>query len=269
MRIETLREQTGDLIEELRTHRLYSLLREPDDLRSFMRTHVFCVWDFMTLLMSLRQRLGGSTLPWIPRGAPEDRRLLNEIVRDEESDEVPGGRVLSHFELYLEAMTAAGADRIPIDAVVASVARGSSLGAALASVTLPGGVRPFVETTMKLAAEAPLHAIAAVFFSSREAVIPPIFERILERTAEGQGPAWEPFRFYLRRHIEVDDSEHQHAAGRIVEHSCGRVPERWREAVAAAREALEARIALWNVLSDQLAQAGLAQSLSGEGGAAS
>ena len=50
----------------------------------------------------------------IPVGDTLCRRLINEIVLGEESDQFDG-RVLSHFEMYLAAMDQAGADRAPLE----------------------------------------------------------------------------------------------------------------------------------------------------------
>jgi hypothetical protein len=50
------------------------------------------------------------SVPWIPRGEPLCRRLIKEVVLDEESDEIKGVGYLSHFEIYLQAMDQCGAD---------------------------------------------------------------------------------------------------------------------------------------------------------------
>jgi hypothetical protein len=83
-----------------------------------MESHVFAVWDFQSLLKAMQQRLTCTTIPWVPTPDPEARRLVNEIVLDEESDELPEGGAASHFELYLEGMRAAGADTGPIDRMI-------------------------------------------------------------------------------------------------------------------------------------------------------
>ncbi|MFM8636108.1 MAG: DUF3050 domain-containing protein, partial [Planctomycetia bacterium] len=92
------------------SHPLYSRIDSPDRLRRFMEMHVWAVWDFQSLLKAMQQRLTCTSLPWLPTPDPEARRLVNEIVLDEESDELPDGGSASHFELYLESMERAGAD---------------------------------------------------------------------------------------------------------------------------------------------------------------
>src|SRR5262245_22707148 len=90
-----LRARRGMLLE----HPLYCALRTPDDVRTFMAHHVFCVWDFMSLLKALQRRLTCVELPWLPPADPDSCRLVNEIVLGEESDSDGAGGYRSHFEL--------------------------------------------------------------------------------------------------------------------------------------------------------------------------
>ena len=126
----------GDARERLVRHPIYGLVNSAGRLRRFMETHVFAVWDFQSLLKAMQQRLTCTSLPWLPTPDPEARRLVNEIVLDEESDDLPDGRSSSHFELYLDGMRRAGADTGPIDLLVGLLRAGLPLDDALA--TVPG-----------------------------------------------------------------------------------------------------------------------------------
>ena len=105
----------GDARDRLLAHRLYDAVDTADKLRRFMEFHVYAVWDFQSLLKAVQQRLTCTSVPWLPTPDPEARRLINEIVLDEESDALPDGGYASHFEMYLDAMRAAGADTEPVE----------------------------------------------------------------------------------------------------------------------------------------------------------
>jgi len=81
----------GDLVEAVRRHPLYDHIRDTHSLRLLMRTHVFAVWDFQSLLKSLQGSLTCVDVPWLPTVDAEARRFINELVLEEESDAAPGG----------------------------------------------------------------------------------------------------------------------------------------------------------------------------------
>jgi hypothetical protein len=234
--------------ERLVEHRLYRLVDGPDRLRRFMESHVFAVWDFQSLLKALQQQLTCTTLPWLPTPDAEARRLVNEIVLDEESDELPDGGFASHFELYLDGMREAGADTGPIDLLLETLIAGAPLPRALAGCGGPPAALQFVCRSFAVIEAGRPHCLAAAFTYGREDVIPDMFRHLVGSLAEHDA-RWRRFRFYLDRHIEHDDEKHAPACRRIVARLCGDDPQRWREASQTARECLEARIALWDAIA--------------------
>ena len=239
----------GDLRDRLVTHRLYELVDTPARLRWFMEHHVFAVWDFQSLLKALQQRLTCTTVPWVPTADAEARRMINEIVLDEESDELPEGGAASHFELYLDCMDRAGADTAPIGRLVAAIRGGTPLAAALAGCGMPAAALRFVQRSFAVIDSGSTPAIAAAFTYGREDVIPDMFRRIVGSLADGDPARWERFRFYLDRHIEHDEDHHGPLCRRIVARLCGSDAAVWAEAEAAARACLEARLALWDAVA--------------------
>ncbi|MFG0318985.1 MAG: DUF3050 domain-containing protein, partial [Planctomycetota bacterium JB042] len=201
----------------LLAHPVYAAIGDEGAVRRFMETHVFAVWDFQSLLKGLQRAVTCVDVPWVPTGDPEARRFVNEIVLDEESDAAPGGGHLSHFELYLRAMREAGADVGPIDRFVAALRAGTPVESALAAPDVPAGVRPFVDTTLRIARDGAPHEIAAAFAYGREEVIPGMFRRLVDELARAAPSAWETFRDYLERHIGLDADEHGPKARRLVE----------------------------------------------------
>ncbi len=282
-RFEDLSDRLTRRRQGLEFHPLYLRIHEPAALRVFMRTHVFAVWDFMNLAKALQHHLTCMSLPWLPPADPESARFINEIIRDEESDEVRHGYPISHFELYLQAMREEEADTAPIEAFIARLREGASVDEALSQLPLRSSVRDFVSTTMGLARGQP-EEVAAAFLFGREQVIPGMFQRLYDHGAgkgvprgrlgrrvlsarrkldqaltrsrvasRVQGEAGPPraFELYLKRHIELDGEEHGPMGARMLMRLCGEDEERWRSAEAAAVRAMTARQALWDgVLTD-------------------
>jgi hypothetical protein len=241
----------GDCRSRLVGHPIYRLVDSPDRLRRFMEHHIFAVWDFQSLLKALQQRLTCTSIPWVPTTDPEARRLVNEIVLDEESDELPDGGHASHFELYLAAMARAGADTGPITRLLDALRGGESLDHALATCGGPPAALEFVRHSFAIIASEEPHRIVAAFTYGREDVIPDMFRGLVTALAAGD-PAWGPFRFYLERHIAHDDEKHAPVCRRIMARLCGDDAAKWAAASATARACLESRIALWNAITATL-----------------
>jgi hypothetical protein len=241
--LNALEERIHPLRTRLARHPLYASIQSLEALHLFMESHVFAVWDFMSMLKTLQRGLTSVDIPWLPTKNAEARRLINEIVLGEESDQYQG-RAVSHFELYLEAMRAAGANTARIQHVLEQIQRGASIHLALAAAPEPA--RVFTESTFALINRNELYTIAAAFTFGREDLIPDMFRgfvRDLDRTMAGR---LEIFVWYLERHIEVDGEEHGPMALRMVSELCGDDPLRWEQATEAAEAALQARLALWD-----------------------
>jgi hypothetical protein len=207
-----------------------------------MQSHVFAVWDFMSLLKTLQAQLTCTTIPWAPTPFPASRRFINEIVCGEESD-LFEGRPISHFELYLEAMQQAQADTTPIRSLLSDVAHGMFTPSTLDG---PAAANAFVRSTFYVIHSGNLAATAAAFTFGREDVIPDIFRNLVRDLNASNSGDLSKFVWYLDRHIEVDSEDHGPLALRMVADLCANDDYRWEQATLAAEAALEARLALWD-----------------------
>lgn len=203
--IDRLEEQISEARGAVIAHPMYAALDSRHAIRTFLEHHVFAVWDFMSLLKSLQRNLTCVELPWVPTGPTGSRRLINDIVLVEESDELRGGFV-SHFELYVDGMTEAGADTSVISAFIDRLRARRPVLEAIDEVSVPGPAAEFVRLTWGLIESAPVHAQAAAFAFGREDLIPDMFQQVVG-VNERLG-SLDTFVDYLARHIEVDGEEH-------------------------------------------------------------
>ena len=239
---------------ELSAHPIFSEINSLPILQRFMETHVFAVWDFMSLTKRLQQELTCVQLPWLPPQDPQAARLINEIVLGEESDDRVDHSHYSHFELYLDAMREVGASTAAVERFVALQREGVSYDTALQSVEVDPAAANFVRHTLHTALHAPGHSVAAAFLHGRESVIPQMFQRILDDWGIGieQAPT---FRYYLERHIEVDSEDHGPAAEKLLARLVDGDSQREEDVYAAAIAAVQSRIALWDGLRLSMGEA--------------
>ncbi|EKT4524782.1 DUF3050 domain-containing protein [Pseudomonas putida] len=237
--------------QQLSKHPVFSEITSLTALRRFMETHVFAVWDFMSLTKRLQLELTCVSLPWLPPVDPAAARLINEIVLGEESDDRLDHGYYSHFELYLDAMREVGANTTAIEQFVALQQQGIHYLDALQRCGAPDAAQRFVRQTLSVALDAPRHHVAAAFLHGRESVIPTMFQQILDQWEIGSEQA-PTFRYYLQRHIEVDSQDHGPAAERLLAGLVKGDPQRLAEVYQAAITAVDNRMALWDRVRTQL-----------------
>jgi Protein of unknown function (DUF3050) len=251
-RLDQIRVRIAPLRDAVLAHPVYAHIDGLPALRRFMEQHVFAVWDFMSLRKALQRRVCCVDVPWTPPANPAACRLVNQIVLGEESDEDDEGNPASHFDLYRRAMLRCGADTVPIDRLMDELRCGRAIGSAMDNVGLPDPVRRFVDHTFEVIGGGDPCAIASAFTFGREGLLPDVFRRIVKEMGTTHEATLDVFRYYLDRHIEVDDGEHGPMAERLVEDLCGDDPARWRLAEVAAVRSLEARIGLWDGIAARI-----------------
>jgi hypothetical protein len=244
--LDQLRAAIGPLRQSLLAHPLYNDIRSPQALRTFMQHHVFAVWDFMSLLKVMQQRLCCVSVPWIPGAAASEARFVNEIVLGEETDDDGHGGHASHFELYHQAMTAFGAETSTIDCFLDVLQEGRTVHQGLQSARAPSAVQHFVNHTFSEIERGDICRIASAFTFGREDLLPDVFQKIVNELNDEADGSLEGFKYYLRRHIELDGDQHGPMAARLMSSLCGSDASKWHDAEGAAVAALQARLALWD-----------------------
>ncbi len=236
---------------QLQNHRVFSLLQTPQDLALFMSWHVFAVWDFMSLVKKLQHRLSSMNSPWLPPLNPLACRLINDIVLSEESDELPDGSYLSHFEMYLRSMQEIGADTTQINTFIEHLSVTGDIDQAFDAARVSAGIRRFVNHTLIEVNQDNLNRIMGNFFYGREDVIPLMFQSLLEKWQldATQAPM---FVYYLKRHIDLDSDSHGPAALKIIAEITRGQAQDLEQVNTAAESAMLERLHFWDALAHEI-----------------
>jgi len=226
-------------------HPLYHHIQTLRDVQIFMESHVFAVWDFMSLLKTLQNQLTCVRVPWVPMGSASTRFFINEIVLGEESDIDLQGNYTSHFELYLKAMEECGASTECIRHFLTLLQQGISLDEALTVSKAPTAAAQFVNFTFHQIQTTSIHELAALFTYGREDLIPGMFITMVD-SIHRQHQNLHTFIYYLKRHIELDGDHHGQLSAQMTQELVGHNATKQNQVDQIVKAAYEQRIALWN-----------------------
>jgi len=253
MNIETINNKIQPQKEVLLNHSLYEKVKTMADLNSFLETHVYAVWDFMSLLKALQAQLTCTTTPWFATKNPETRYLINEIVLAEETDLTIDGRRQSHYEMYVEAMEACGANTSGMGSFLSEINSLQNIFVAIKQSDLHPNIKAFLDFTFRIIEQGKTHEIAAAFTFGREDVIPSMFTVIL-KNFQANFPKTDLSKliYYFERHIELDADEHGPMAMKMITELCGTDATKWKDVEEVSILALEKRIGLWDAIEEKI-----------------
>ncbi len=251
VQLQYIETELSNLRQQLKDHKLYKTLSQIDDIKIFMESHVYAVWDFMSLLKALQLQFTTVSLPWVPAPHPELARFINEIVHGEESDVNELGEAKSHFEMYIDAMQQIEADTTPITTFIQLIENKIEVLKAAKLVNTSKAVRHFMEFTFKVIDSNKPHLIASAFTFGREDIIPDMFFEIINQN-ETENTSYSKLSYYLKRHIELDGDEHGPIALKMISELCGTDSLKWEEVLNIAKEALNMRLQLWDAIADSI-----------------
>ena len=252
--IENLKIEVSKYRDQLIKHPIYGNIDSINSLKQFMESHVYAVWDFMSLVKKLQMDLTTTTLPWQPPENNAAARLINEIVWGEETDLDKDGKSVSHFEMYLNAMRQINANTQRIEKLLDRLKEGNDIFDTIDEAGLPDYVANFLNFTFRIIEEGKTHKIAAVFTFGREDLIPDMFISMIKRMNIENERKFDQIIYYFERHIEVDGDSHGPMALDMIKNLCGSDPLKWEEAISASRSALQKRISLWDGINLEIIQ---------------
>ena len=208
----------------------------------------------MSLLKALQIQLTCTSVPWFASSMPNTRYLINEIVLAEESDLYIDGRRLSHFEMYLDAMSGMGANTTKMEDFVHQAKASSDIQSVIQEADLDQRIKDFLGFTFSIIQTGKPHQIAAAFTFGREDLIPDMFTSILQELQD-KSPAVDmsKFIYYFQRHIDLDGDEHGPLAMQMITELAGEDEQKWEEMQDVALQALQVRSKLWDAIADKIA----------------
>jgi hypothetical protein len=250
--ITNIQTAIAPLRQTLLNHPVYEQIQSIQELNIFMEHQIFAVWDFMSLVKALQRELTCVEVPWVPKGSPIVRKLINEIVLGVETDTDPDGRPASHYELYLDAMEDTCADTSAMKDLIREISFGKTVPAALANLSVPEAVKNFVQFSFDTIARSKVHEIASLLTFGSEDLIPEDFCRHVEDLDPQQQVTG--LVYYLEHNIKVVAGDYGPMAMQMMVELCGEDETKWEESGIAAVRALEHRVALCDEISSCISE---------------
>ena len=229
------------LKSKLKNHNLYKIINTPEDLKIFCESHVFAVWDFMSLLKKPQNELTSINIPWMPSNNSEVSKLINEIVAGEETDENQDGSATSHYEMYINAIKDIDVDTNLISNQISSL---NDINTIIDDINY--------NINLEIINDDKIHEIASVFTFGREDLIPDMFIPLLEKINSSDKTRIDKLIYYFKRHIEIDGDMHGPMAMKMLSFLCGDDKVKIDESIKASEDALRVRIALWDGIEKKI-----------------
>lgn len=232
-------------------HPLLLRLHEPLALRRFCEHLVFTVWDEMSLLKGLQRRLTCTSVPWMPLPAASPARFVNGFLSAAEHDDTPEGGCASHFELFLQAMAALGADTAPMARLSGLLAEGQPALRALSLAAIPPAAAGFVSRTLETCVLRRTHELAASYALCRLKVVAAVYEQLLLSLGGARAPAHGALVYFIDRALGAR-SRSGESGLLLLSDLCGEEQLAWEEAEACAAASLREWALLFDAIDDGL-----------------
>lgn len=232
---------------ELAQHPVLEAVSSEAALRVFMRSHVYTVWTHISLVKRLQHELSNMAVPWVPPRSRLAARLINELVTGVECDLDTDGMPISHYELYLDAMTDVTADSQSVRRFVQLVDDGSAsaLDKAFDAASTPQHVRAYVRHALRVARQGSLAQVLGCFLHGRDISLQQSITRLLAEWTR-TSPALPRLAYYLERHSQLECGRHADRLQRVVQELDSTSPRFADDVLASARESLGTRIRFWD-----------------------
>lgn len=245
---ETIEQDLNDEIAAVETHPVFEDLESLHDIRRFLESHVFAVFDFMELLEAFHSS-DNPTQPWMQSVGYE---FADDFVHRLRYPELAHGKPETHFDEYREAMSHLGSEMKGICVFLDMIKYGRSAEDALDVADVPSESRQHVQTTLEIAETNNPTRIAGAILARRD-IIPDGFSADLQRVTENipENATVMPDCFAaFDQPMEFDYEQH---ANRVLRDARIESNESGRSAlIDSAEQMLDARMTLLDGIHDRI-----------------
>ncbi|NVJ59807.1 MAG: DUF3050 domain-containing protein [Gammaproteobacteria bacterium] len=243
------------LDNSLNNHPLFNCIHFIEDLKVFMEHHIFTVWGYLSLLKAMQCNLTCASAPWIPVGDPSIRRMINELVCREESNELVGG--LSTFEWYLQSMSDCNANTSSINKMIDSLSHGEHSFLDLSYLSSP--LKNYIITIQQIIKNGSLREIAAAFSAEQSVRLPKPFIKATSSLNKQHPKQTKSFHYYIKsyyqeRYVKEDFTKHGTLTLSLLVRLCNNNNNKYRDCLSVIEQILESKLLLWNSIFSLLNQ---------------
>lgn len=143
-------------------------------------------------------------------------------------------------------MKQCGADTYQIEKFIEVIKTPGDFELAFAESNTPKEAQDFVNFTFKIIGSNKSYLQSSIFTFGREDLIPGMFFSIVNDIDKKFPHSISLFKYYLERHIELDEDHHSNLALEMTSKLCGTNEQFSDEAGHATLESLQKRIELWD-----------------------
>jgi hypothetical protein len=240
---------TSRYFQILSRHDLYQSIHTSQDLRYFMERHVICTWSYNSLIKSLYQDIARVTLPLNSNVYKNALRLISQIVLGEEVEDLGDGFLVSHLELYLDAMQDVGCDTTPIFSFFDLIEKGMALPKAAKLSGFSPDLVPYLNCVID-SLKYPAHIKASLLYYEAEPFVPAQFFARLGQLSDQNNHLY-CYEFFSRL-AEGSREEIVSLAYALSEILCLSDAHLKAEADIACQRMLNQKIGMWNQIARSL-----------------
>lgn len=251
LQIALLKRKVIEEEKRLLNHPLYENLNTIENIKVFMKNHIFAVWDFLILAKRVQRIVSPTSNFWKPNQDPKLRRFINEIMISEESDDLGDGIFMSHCDMYIKAMREINASTDDFFKFQNKLTAKNFQSYLDFEKSIPLPAYEFLRVTHAHINSRQPHITIASFAYGREHLVPLMFTEMLRHHMDLPKSA-PMFYQYLLRHIDVDSNTHGPLSQELLNHAINNDIVRHAEVEAVKLETLMTRHFFYDKILEEI-----------------